>query len=110
MNIKKLIDRLLEYVQVLRSRRLVLILFCIAGMVVLGMISLTRQPFFTAMTVFHPEDGAEKSSPTSAISTLLGSVPGENSESRFMIGVLKSKHLSEQVAADSVMWEKVKRY
>ncbi|MEO0585703.1 MAG: GNVR domain-containing protein, partial [Bacteroidota bacterium] len=35
----------------------------------------------------------------------LGSVPGENSESRFMIGVLKSKHLSEQVAADSVMWD-----
>ena len=109
MNIKKLIDRLLEYVQALRNRRLALILFCIVGMAILGMTSLTRQPFFTAMTVFHPEDGAEKSSPTSAISTLLGGVPGENSESRFMIGVLKSKHLSEQVVADSVEWDGQRR-
>ncbi|MEO0900092.1 MAG: hypothetical protein AAFY71_26995 [Bacteroidota bacterium] len=104
MNIKDILKRVEDYLTQIRSSWLLLVLMTsiFGGLFFLN--SILKPPFYLAETIFHPESGNRDNQGLSSISLLFeGSTAGNSNQ--FMFGVLRSRYLSEQVAADTVMYK-----
>lgn len=102
MDIKSILQRLGVYLDRIKSRWL-LILIC--GIVLGGILlvnSIFKPTFYQATTTFHPETGKQEGDNFSPINLLFGSQSG-GTPNQFMIGVLKSRNLSEVVVSDTVV-------
>lgn len=109
MQIQEILQRLEIYLARIRKKWLIILLFiipCTAWMVCESMI---KPPLYEAKTVFHPDTGQQVgASRDNPLSLILGT-PGEGGETGFMIGVLKSRNISEAVTEDSIVWKGEKR-
>ncbi|MCI4668986.1 MAG: hypothetical protein MRZ79_12705 [Bacteroidia bacterium] len=101
MDIKSILQRLGVYLEHIK-RGWIVILIC--GMVLAILLlanSMLKPTFYQAYTTFHPETGKQEGEGMSPINLLFGSQAGGGSN-QFMMGILKSRNLSEQVVSDTV--------
>ncbi|MDX1907922.1 MAG: hypothetical protein SF053_12885 [Bacteroidia bacterium] len=109
MDILSILQRLTDYRDAILRRWWLVALVTLLLTTLLVVNGMLRPTFYSALTVFHPETTGEGfSAETSAISMILGGGQ-EKGPASFMIGVLKSRHISEAVAADSVEYHGQKR-
>ncbi|MEM7370875.1 MAG: hypothetical protein AAF587_19830 [Bacteroidota bacterium] len=109
MQIQEILQRLGVYVDRIRRKWLVILLFAIPPATYLVLESFVKPPLFLATTVFHPDTGQQVGvNRENPLSLILGN-PGEGGETGFMIGVLKSRNISEAVTSDSIDWKGERR-
>jgi uncharacterized protein involved in exopolysaccharide biosynthesis len=104
VNISHLQQIVKNYLFLIKERWRPVALFAILGGILMGLYSLTLDPTFVASATFHPEKGKKQSISLDPVAALLGS-SFQASGTDEMIGVLKSRTLSEKVSADSVVFQ-----
>lgn len=99
-----ILNRLREYGQILRKKRWLIIAGGLAIGVFLGFFAYTSAVYFKAITIFHPETSGQQAAGLRAnpLSFILGGSGKEGSEAGFMIGILKSRNITESVAGDTI--------
>lgn len=109
MQIQEILQRLGVYGDRIRQRWLIILLIAIPPTIFLVWESFVKPPLFIAKTVFHPDTGKQVGvNRENPLSLILGT-PGEGGETGFMIGVLRSRNISEAVTSDSIEWKGEKR-
>ncbi|TAE50535.1 MAG: hypothetical protein EAZ89_11895 [Bacteroidetes bacterium] len=110
MNPKAIIERVLAYLNHFRSRWILVLIILLVMTALFTTQGLLRPKYYSAETIFHPEIGMEEGARPEALSLILGDAAGgAGGEAVFMMGILQSRHLSEAVAADSIMMYGQKR-
>lgn len=100
--IEQILARLSEYRQAILRRKWI-ILLCSVGLGTLLAFWAYRSPVkYTSTTLFHPESSAQNPGMMANPLSLILSGGMENSDESMMIGVLKSRNISEGVAGDTV--------
>ncbi|MDX2283398.1 MAG: hypothetical protein NW241_04515 [Bacteroidia bacterium] len=106
MQLELIFQRIREYLQRLRRKWPVPVIWgaLFAGLMLLN--SSFRPTIYIARTIFHPEAAGDQggNAANSALSLLFGP-SAEQGGANFMIGILKSRYISEAVVADTILYE-----
>jgi len=108
VDIRSILERINDYLEEVKKGWLIILLCSAFFGSILFVNSLLKPTFYQAKTTFHPETGNQEGERMSPINLLFGGQSGGGSN-QFMIGILKSRNLSEEVTSDSVMWKGEKR-
>lgn len=102
MNFDIIVGRLQEYRAVYRKWRVLIWVLALVGGITMGVRSFFKPNLYTAETVFHPESTGQSTNVDlgNPVSFILGGGMGEGGEVGFMLGVLRSRNLSEAVMAE----------
>jgi uncharacterized protein involved in exopolysaccharide biosynthesis len=101
LDIKTILERGKDYLNRVKKRWPLILLLCVLFGAIFLYNSLLKPTFYKATTTFHPETSGKDSEGFSPISLLFGDGTGKSSNS-FMMGVLKSRFISEAVTSDTV--------
>jgi hypothetical protein len=105
MEIEEILARIPVYLDRIKRKWLAIILIALVPAILMVWQALSKPSLYVAKTVFHPETGQQNGSNRgNALSLILGN-PGEGGETGFMIGVLKSRNISEAVTSDTIDWK-----
>jgi len=108
MNINEIQNRLTTYATQLKGRWKLLLLAALAGALLLAIWAWLTPTVYTATASFHPDerDGFSVGALGDPISMILGGGRAAGgAEAAQMMEVLQSRHLSELVAADTVLFD-----
>ncbi|MEZ4830160.1 MAG: hypothetical protein R3C61_28335 [Bacteroidia bacterium] len=99
-----ILNRLKDYGQTIRRWRWLIIAGALAIGGLLGLFAHTSAVYFKAVTIFHPEISGQQNAGLRAnpLSFILGGSGKEGSEASLMMGILKSRNITEAVAGDSI--------
>ena len=104
MPISEIIERVKEYLKVIRKRWLSWTILGLIGALGFGLFAYFSPNEYRTYATFHPDTGNQSglSAAANPLAFIFGNDVGDG-KSNQMIGVLDSRRLSEMVAADSVM-------
>ncbi|MEO0470393.1 MAG: hypothetical protein AAF206_12275 [Bacteroidota bacterium] len=102
MNYDIIIGRLKNYRTVYRKWRVLIWVLALTVGIGMGVKSFFNPKIFTAETIFHPESTGQATNVDlgNPVSFILGGGVGEGGEVGYMLGVLRSRNLSEAVMAE----------
>ncbi|MDX2248988.1 MAG: hypothetical protein SF052_19530 [Bacteroidia bacterium] len=99
-----ILNRLRDYGQIFRRKRWLILIGGIVMGLVMGFLAYQSAVTYKAVTIFHPDTGGQQNTGlrTNPLSFILGGNSKEGSEAGFMMGILKSRNITESVAGDTI--------